>query len=268
VLIHGIPSSPGCGATSCPRSGRWWPAARTTPGSPGSRRRCIWACRRQGGAAALAWQGQSNRRLDLQRVHAGSVTWGATGHQRSPLVLRCTDLRQAGIYAMLDAVQILWSPAGVTLSSLDSLEPVDVTDGDTPQHPPAGPPAVGRHPRGDRPYRPTGPGHRPGVCAAEWIGQGRAPISRPWPRFCCPGWPPGGPAACTGAGPGGLGVRQAAVPGASGPTDRSKRMAGRRRRWGRDAPEVKAMEWPNSPAVPCSLRRRSIHAADAPGRMP
>jgi hypothetical protein len=33
---------------------------------------------------------------------------------------------------MIDAVQILWSPAGVTLSALDPLELVDVTDGDTP----------------------------------------------------------------------------------------------------------------------------------------
>jgi hypothetical protein len=32
---------------------------------------------------------------------------------------------------MIDAVQILWSPAGVTLSALDPLELVDVTDGDT-----------------------------------------------------------------------------------------------------------------------------------------
>jgi len=35
-----------------------------------------------------------------------------------------------GIHTMIDAVQILWSPAGVTLSALDPLELVDVTDGD------------------------------------------------------------------------------------------------------------------------------------------
>jgi hypothetical protein len=33
---------------------------------------------------------------------------------------------------MIDAAQILWSPAGVTLSALDPLEPVDMTDGDPP----------------------------------------------------------------------------------------------------------------------------------------
>jgi hypothetical protein len=81
----------------------------------------------------------------------------------------------ARIQAMIDAVHILVVAGGVTLSALDPLELVDVTDGDTPRAPDARPHAVGRQPRGHRPHRPTGSGHRPG---ARTTGQ------LDWPGAC------------------------------------------------------------------------------------
>jgi len=79
---------------------------------------------------------------------------------------------------MIDAVQILWSPAGVTMPSLGSKALVDVTDGDTPNirmpvrmlsvdtpEVTAGSPDGAR--RVDEKFGQL----------AEWIRQGRAPIS-------------------------------------------------------------------------------------------
>jgi hypothetical protein len=88
---------------------------------------------------------------------------------------------------MIDAVQILWSPAGVTLSALDPLELVDVTDGDTPNiRLPVRLLSV------DTPEVTARTDQRAQAIdqelaqLAEWIGQGRAPIFRPLAEFLLP----------------------------------------------------------------------------------
>jgi hypothetical protein len=116
---------------------------------------------------------------------------------------------------MIDAVQILWSPAGVTLSALDPLELVDVTDGDTANiRLPVRLLSVDTPEVTARTDQRAQAIDQEFVQLAEWIGQGRAPISRPLAEFLLP---PGGPAACNWRRAGGLGVRQAAVPGAPDP---------------------------------------------------
>jgi hypothetical protein len=94
-------------------------------------------------------------------------------------------------------VQLLWSPAGVTLSALDPLELVDVTDGDTPNtRLPVRLLSVDTPEVTARTDQRAQAIDQEFVQLAEWIGQGRAPISRPLAEFWCPSWPPGVPAAC------------------------------------------------------------------------
>ena len=79
---------------------------------------------------------------------------------------------------MIDPVQVLWSPAGVSLASLGDRALVDVTDGDTPNirmpirmlsvdTPEVTAQTADRAAAVDREF----------VQLAEWIDQGRAPIS-------------------------------------------------------------------------------------------
>src|ERR671910_3340334 len=88
---------------------------------------------------------------------------------------------------MIDAVQILWSPAGVTLSALDPLELVDVTDGDTPNlrmpvrmlsvdTPEVTARTDDRAARIDQEFQQL----------AEWIRDGKAPVEAPLAGFLLP----------------------------------------------------------------------------------
>jgi endonuclease YncB( thermonuclease family) len=81
---------------------------------------------------------------------------------------------------MVDAIQILWSPAGVDLPSLGARALVDVTDGDTPNiRMPIRmlsvdtPEVTARTPERAQAI------DQEFLQLAEWIEQGRAPISRP-----------------------------------------------------------------------------------------
>jgi hypothetical protein len=88
---------------------------------------------------------------------------------------------------MIDAVQILWSPAGVTLSALDPLELVDVTDGDTPNlRMPVRMLLVDTPEVTARTDQRAQAIDQEFAQLAEWIGQGRAPISRPLAEFLLP----------------------------------------------------------------------------------
>jgi hypothetical protein len=92
---------------------------------------------------------------------------------------------------MLDAVQSCGRRPEVTLSALDPLGLVDVTDGDSPTSA-CRSACCRRHPRGHRPRRPTGPGHRPGALGSWPTGSAR--VGRrsrgPWPNTgCLFAWP-------------------------------------------------------------------------------
>jgi len=88
---------------------------------------------------------------------------------------------------MVDVVQILWSPAGVTLSALDPLELVDVTDGDTPNiRLPVRMLSVDTPEVTARSDQRAQAIDQEFAQLAEWIGQGRAPISRPLAEFLLP----------------------------------------------------------------------------------
>jgi hypothetical protein len=81
---------------------------------------------------------------------------------------------------MIDAVQILWSPAGVTLSALDPLELVDVTDGDTLNiRLPVRLLSIDTPEVTARTDQRAQAIDQEFAQLAEWIGQGRAPISQP-----------------------------------------------------------------------------------------
>jgi endonuclease YncB( thermonuclease family) len=85
---------------------------------------------------------------------------------------------------MTDAVQILWSPAGVTLSALDPLELVDVTDGDTPNlRLPVRMLSVDTPEVTARTDQRAQAIDQEFAQLAEWIEQDRAPISRPLAQF-------------------------------------------------------------------------------------
>jgi hypothetical protein len=89
--------------------------------------------------------------------------------------------------AMTDAVQILWSPAGVTLSALDPLELVDVTDGDTPNlRMPVRTLSVDTPEVTARTDQRAQAIDQEFAQLAEWIEQDRAPISRPLAQFLAP----------------------------------------------------------------------------------
>ena len=88
---------------------------------------------------------------------------------------------------MIDTVQILWSPAGVTLSALDPLELVDVTDGDTPNlRMPVRMLSVDTPEVTARSDQRAKAIDQEFAQLADWIGQGRAPISEPLAGFLAP----------------------------------------------------------------------------------
>ncbi len=88
---------------------------------------------------------------------------------------------------MIEAVQIIWSPAGVSLPSLGARALLDMTDGDTPNiRMPIRMLSV------DTPEVTAGTAQRAAQIdqqlaqLAEWIKQGHAPISRPLADFLLP----------------------------------------------------------------------------------
>jgi hypothetical protein len=88
---------------------------------------------------------------------------------------------------MIDAVQILWSPSGVTLSALDPLELVDVTDGETANiRMPVRMLSVDTSEVTARTGQRAKAIDQEFAQLAEWIGQGRAPISRPLAKVLLP----------------------------------------------------------------------------------
>jgi hypothetical protein len=88
---------------------------------------------------------------------------------------------------MIDAVQILWSPAGVTLSALDPLELVDVTDGDTPNlRMPVRMLSVDTPEVTARSDQRAQAIDQEFAQLADWISQGRAPISETLAEFLAP----------------------------------------------------------------------------------
>src|SRR5918999_2031575 len=94
---------------------------------------------------------------------------------------------------MIEAVQILWSPAGATMPALGARALVDVTDGDTPNirmpirmlsvdTPEVTARTQARAATIDEEFQQL----------AEWIGQQRAPISQPLADFLVPKLTDGG----------------------------------------------------------------------------
>jgi len=121
---------------------------------------------------------------------------------------------------MIEAVQILWSPAGVTLSALDPLQLVDVTDGDTPnvrlpvRMLSVDTPEVTA--RTDQRAKAIDPGVR-AAGRVDWPGSG-ADLAAVGRLLGAQAGHRTGRQPAAAAGPGRLGVRQAAVPGAPSPT--------------------------------------------------
>lgn len=88
---------------------------------------------------------------------------------------------------MIDVVQVLWTPAGVTLPSLGSRALVDLSDGDTPNiRMPVRLLSVDTPEVTARTEERARQVDQEFLQLAEWIRQGRAPISRSFAEFLLP----------------------------------------------------------------------------------
>jgi endonuclease YncB( thermonuclease family) len=94
---------------------------------------------------------------------------------------------------MIDAVEIFWTPAGVTMSASGTRALVDITDGDTPNiRMPVRMLSVDTPEVTARSDARAGAIDQEFAQLAEWIEQGRAPISRPLGEFLLPKLATGG----------------------------------------------------------------------------